>query len=712
MVKRNVIVRKLDSLEALGAVTDICSDKTGTLTQGKMVVRAAWIAGHGTVHIGDSNEPFNPTSAELSFTQLSPSQTATKADNKPSGSQQTLREDPKVMTPTDIVEAGGKTFQTFLNIASMCNVAKVWEKEGEGWTARGDPTECAIQTLAHRFNWGREKLTEGERPEWAQLQEFPFDSDVKRMSVIYARSGQEKQHAFMKGAVERIIDACSHVETENGPVPLDKEMEEKILANVDALAEQGLRVLALAHKPWTGSGSGEADREEVEKDMILAGTCGIFDPPRKESKHAVQLCHQAGIQVHMLTGDHHATAAAIAMQIGILPRQMQRFSKEAQDAMVMTAAQFDKLSDDQLDALPLLPLVVARCAPNTKVRMVDALHRRKAFVAMTGDGVNDSPSLKRSDVGVGMGTGSDVAKDASDLVLSDDNFASILAAVEEGRRMFANIQKFVLQLLAGNVIQALLLLVGLAFKDVNDLSVFPLAPVEILWVIMITSSLPAMGLGALSAEPDVLEKPPHNSKMGPFTWEVMADMLAYGIAGAACCIGTFTIIVFGFGDGNLGIDSNASRGDGSDLVFRGRSGTFATTTWICLILAFEVMDMRRSFFYMRPQSDHVWTNWMREIWANQFLFWSVVLGFASVFPLVYIPVINTDVLKHSPISWEWAVSFIASGVFVVLAELWKWAKRVYYRRQARLHPEDDSGGIFSSWMTLEPTKTQDPKNIV
>ncbi|GAA5877888.1 hypothetical protein JCM16303_000274 [Sporobolomyces ruberrimus] len=714
MVKRNVIVRKLDSLEALGAVTDICSDKTGTLTQGKMTVRAAWIPARGTVHVGESNEPFNPTSAELSFTKLSPQQTATKADKKPSssGSDETLTEEPRVMAPSDIVESGGTPLETFLNIASMCNVAKVWEKEGEGWTARGDPTECAIQTLAHRFDWGREKLTDGERPEWAQLQEFPFDSDVKRMSVLYARTGQEKQHAFMKGAVERILEACTHVEMEDGPVPIDKAMEEKILASVEALAEQGLRVLALASRVWSGTGSGEALRDEVEKDMTLSGLCGIYDAPRQESKGAVKLCHQAGIQVHMLTGDHHSTAAAIAMQIGILPRQMNRFSKESRDAMVMTAAQFDKLSDDQLDALPLLPLVVARCAPSTKVRMVDALHRRKAFVAMTGDGVNDSPSLKRSDVGVGMGTGSDVAKDASDLVLSDDNFASILNAVEEGRRMFQNIQKFVLQLLAGNVIQGALLLIGLAFKDANDLSVFPLAPVEILWVIMISSSFPAMGLGMLAAQPDVLERPPHKVKMGPFTAEILWDMLAYGLAGAACCLGTFSVIVFGFGDGNLGIDSNNSRGDGSDLVFRARSATFATLTWICLLLAFEVMDLRRSFFRMRPESPHVWTNWAREIWANQFLMWSVILGFLSVFPLVYIPVINYDVFKHNPISWEWAVAFIATGIFVALAEAWKLAKRVYYRRQAKNHPAEESAGIFASWMTMEPTKTQDPVTVV
>ena len=221
--------------------------------------------------------------------------------------------------------------------------------------------------------------------------------------------------------------------------------------------------------------------------------------------------------------------------------------------------------------------------------------------------VNDSPSLKRSDVGIAMGqNGSDVAKDASDIVLADDNFASILAAVEEGRRMFTNIQKFVLHLLAGNVMQALVLLIGLAFKDDDNLSVFPLAPVEILWVIMITSSFPAMGLGAEKADPDILTRKPHNLKMGVFAPEVLLDILVYGIIGAAVDIGTFAIIVFGFGDGNLGRDSNNNiNGDpGSELVFRARSATWATMVFCLLWLAFEMMDLRRSFFHMgRPGTE-------------------------------------------------------------------------------------------------------------
>ncbi|BGP42642.1 P-type ATPase [Rhodotorula kratochvilovae] len=722
MVARNVIVRKLDSLEALGAVTDICSDKTGTLTQGKMVVRAAWLPARGTIYVGESPEPFNPTIAELSHSPLSPADSAAAADEqKPRGEEATS--EPKKQTrpqpkgPSDLLKDGGDPLFTMLNIASMCSTAKVFRKEGEGWTARGDPTECAIQTFAHRFEWGRERWVDGESPEWSLLYEAPFDSDIKRMSTLYVRRSDEKQFVFMKGAVERIIDACTTIETESGPQPIDEKVQEQVFANVEALAEQGLRVLGLASKPYSGASTsnGDYDRVELEKDMVLYGLVGLYDPPRPETRGAVRQCHQAGVQVHMLTGDHAATARAIALQVGILPRNVNTLSKAATDSMVMTAAQFDRLTDDQVDELPMLPLVIARCAPHTKVRMVDALHRRKAFVAMTGDGVNDSPSLKRSDVGIAMGqNGSDVAKDASDIVLADDNFASILAAVEEGRRMFSNISKFVLHLLAGNVMQALVLLIGLAFKDDNDLSVFPLAPVEILWAIMITSSFPAMGLGAEKADPDILLRKPHNLKMGIFRPEILLDILVYGMIGAACDIGVFAVIVFGFGDGNLGVDSNNTiNGDpGSHLVFRARSATFATMLFCLLWLAFEVMDLRRSFFHMgRPGTqDRPYTQWAHDVWGNQLLFWSVVIGFVITFPLIYIPVINEVVFKHAPISWEWAVTFIAFGVFAIGVEAWKWAKRVFYRRRHRQHPEEEDGftGVFAAWKTMGAGETAEP----
>ena len=373
---------------------------------------------------------------------------------------------------------------------------------------------------------------------------------------------RRQQSVFTKGAIERVLMCCTSVMTATGPVPLDAELEASILTNVESLAEEGLRVLAFAEKSYTNDSAIPPTREIVETDLCFLGLMGLYDPPRLESKAAVLACHQAGIAVHMLTGDHPATARAIALEVGILPRRIGLLSKAEVDALVMTAAQFDKLSDDDIDALPFLPLVVARCAPRTKVRMVEALHRRKKFAAMTGDGVNDSPALQAADVGIAMGTGSDVAKEsvlfffsifrlfcsflacsASDIVLTDDNFASILNAVEEGRRMFDNIQKvslfpprdsrpqlliyrvqFILHILAENFAQVLVLLIGLVFKDAGNLSVFPLSPIEILWIVLIVSGFPAMGLGMTRANADIMTRKPHNVDAGVFTTEILLDM--------------------------------------------------------------------------------------------------------------------------------------------------------------------------------------------
>lgn len=501
MVQRHVIVRNLKSLEALGGVTDICSDKTGTLTQGKMVAKKAWIPAKGTYSVGQSEDPHNPTVGSLSFNPKHPRHIDPDIDEKTETYEDLLADNPHLVD--------------YLKVASLANLANVHQTSEGAWNARGDPTEVAIQVFASRFKWNRLEYTSGDTPAWKQLAEFPFDSDVKKMSVVFEETASSKKYVFTKGAVERVIYSCSHVfngESE-GAVDLDDDYREEILANMESLAALGLRVLALASKDYDGPAitKGEdLDRKSIEENLVFRGLVGLYDPPRPETAGSVRKCQKAGIEVHMLTGDHPGTARAIAAEVGILPSNMSTLGKEVADAMVMTATQFDKLTDDQVDALPLLPLVIARCAPNTKVRMIDALHRRKAFAAMTGDGVNDSPSLKRSDVGIGMGTGSDVAKDASDIVLTDDNFASILNAIEEGRRMFDNIQKFILHLLAQNIAQACVLLIGLAFKDESGFSVFPVSPVEVMWIIMITSSLPDMGLGFEIAAPDILTRPPQS----------------------------------------------------------------------------------------------------------------------------------------------------------------------------------------------------------
>jgi Na+-exporting ATPase len=504
MVQRHVIVRNLKSLEALGGVTDICSDKTGTLTQGKMVAKKAWIPAKGTYSVGQSDEPHNPTVGNLSFNPKQPRHIDPNMDEKTETYDELIKNNPHLVD--------------YLKVASLANLANVHQTAEGQWNARGDPTEIAIQVFASRFQWNRLEYTSGDSPAWKQLAEFPFDSDVKKMSVIFEEAANSKKSVFTKGAVERVIYSCTHVfkDESQTAVNLDDDYREEILANMESLAAMGLRVLALASKEYDGpspSKGEDLDRESIENGLIFRGLVGLYDPPRPETAGSVRQCHKAGIEVHMLTGDHPGTARAIAIEVGIVPSNMNVLPKETADAMVMTASQFDKLTDDEIDALPLLPLVIARCAPNTKVRMIDALHRRKAFTGMTGDGVNDSPSLKRSDVGIGMGTGSDVAKDASDIVLTDDNFASILNAIEEGRRMFDNIQKFILHLLAQNIAQACVLLIGLAFKDETGLSVFPVSPVEVMWIIMITSSLPDMGLGFEIAAPDILTRPPQDVRL-------------------------------------------------------------------------------------------------------------------------------------------------------------------------------------------------------
>ncbi|KAJ4267019.1 hypothetical protein NW762_003117 [Fusarium torreyae] len=696
MLERNVVVRNLSSLEALGGVTNICSDKTGTITQGRMVTRKAWIPGCGTYSVESTSDVYNPTAGQIFLPTSQPKDLA--------GSDTQKEKQGTLISPTEEL-ASKSSLQWYLKIASLANLASVEQSDDNSanpgeWKAKGAPTEVAIEVFAGRFGWNRLSLSQGEKAEWKHVAEYPFDSDVKKMTVIFHHLQSDKTHIFTKGAVERVVASCKSVAIGDEVTPLTSAINQDIHLNMEALASQGLRVLALAHKvnDRIVNESEFVDevvpnRQTFERDLTFRGLIGIYDPPRLESLPSVRACQGAGIAVHMLTGDHPQTARAIAVDVGILPSPAKErlLPADMSETLMMAAHEFDALTDGEIDGLAQLPLVLARCAPSTKVRMIEALHRRGRYVAMTGDGVKDSPSLKRADIGIAMGTGSDVAKESSDIILTDDNFTSILSAVEEGRRIFDNIQKFILHVLAANIGFVITLLAGLAFKDDNGVSVYQLTPVEIIWMLMGTGAFCETGLGFEKAVTDILDRPPQNLKYGMFTPEFLVDMVFYGIIMAACVLGSFTVVIFGFSDGELGSNCNNEYSEGCD-VFRARATCFTTMTWIFLLFAWGLIDFRRSLFYM-PRGFKAWVG---HLWGNQFLFWAVFGVFFTVFPVLYIPKLNHIVFQHTGISWEWAVVFIDVSVFMILSEAWKWAKRIYFQRRSV-----EQGGEFHGELTAE-----------
>ncbi|KAB5554964.1 hypothetical protein GE09DRAFT_1000208 [Coniochaeta sp. 2T2.1] len=703
MRKANVVVRDLSALEALGGVTNICSDKTGTLTQGKMILRKAWLPKNTVYTVRDSKNPNDPTAGHVTYAEA---QTEAQRDKEKRDFDQErttaaikfdVPDDKAGTTPPKKEEDEPKAEVTpelrmFLLSAALCNLATVRYDEQEAtWQTTGEPTEIALQIFAHRFNFGRKSLKEAG---WKEVAEFPFDSTIKRMTTVYNSPGKtdesglsaENSHVFTKGAVERVLDLCSHIGIGDDKEEVTEEVKERVLTQMTVLASQGQRVLAVAYREWDGIFTGHEDPEvinddndplrlSVEQNLTLLGLAGIYDPPRRETTPAIAECSSAGIKVHMLTGDHPDTARAIAKEVGIIPHDLSILPASIAESCVQKATDFDKLTDAEIDAMEELPLVIARCAPETKTRMIEALRRRDAFMAMTGDGVNDAPSLSRADVGIAMGSGSDVAKSAAKIVLTDDKFNSIVAAIREGRRMFDNVQKFILHLLSSNVGEVILLIAGLGFRDSTGFSVFPISPLEILWINMVTSSFPAFGLGREQASRDVMRKPPQDKRRGVFTNQILVDMMVYGVLMGTTTLMTFVAIVYS--DSNperLGHDCNRSWSESCRTVFRARSAVFALLTWEILISAWEFKSIRRSMFRLNPDSDSRFP-FFQDVYENKFLFWAVVIGAVSVFPAVYIPVLNTNVFKHVGISWEWGLVFGMTIVYVLGVEAWKFTKR-------------------------------------
>jgi Ca2+-transporting ATPase len=442
MARRNALVRRLSSVETLGSTQVICTDKTGTLTVGQMTVRRLLTV--------DSD--FRVTGEGYS------------AAGGILGDEE------------------GSTCRFLLWAAAACSDAEI-NRQGDAFRIAGDTTEVALLVAAAKQGIRREDIEIAEPRLWA----LPFDSDRKRMTVV--RSRGRESIAYVKGAPEGILERCSHVRTQKGVVLLDVATRARLEKAITQLAIEALRVLAVAERTL-----GEASRGDVETSLTLLGFAGLQDPPRIEVRDAIERCRRAGIRTVMITGDHPATARAIAAELGIL----------GSDDEVLVGTELQRLSPDALRERVQRVAAFARVTAEQKLDIVRAWKARGAIVAMTGDGVNDAPALREASIGIAMGiTGTEVAKEASDMVIADDNFSSIVAAVEEGRGIFDNISKTLSYLLAGNLGElGLMLIAGLAGLPV------PLLPVQLLWINLVTDGLPALALATDPIDPTVLQRPP------------------------------------------------------------------------------------------------------------------------------------------------------------------------------------------------------------
>ena len=465
MAKQNALVRKMPAVETLGCATVICSDKTGTLTKGEMTVRR--IFGAGRV-IEVSGAGYTPEGS------LSPS-------------------------------ANDSSLHMLLRGGILCNDSSLFEAEGK-WSIKGDPTEAALVVLAAKAGLGQDET----RQQFPRIGEFPFSSDRKRMSTIHQMEDGKKR-AFMKGAPEIILDRCSSLQEGDGIVALNDSGRERILLANEEMAGSALRVLAIAYSELSET---DADGEEViERNLVFLGLIGMMDPPREEAKEAVRVCQRVGIKPVMITGDHRLTAVAVAKELGIY----------REGDLVFTGEDLNKIDDKELENVVDKITVYARVSPLDKLKIVKAWKNRGEVVAMTGDGVNDAPALKHADIGVAMGiTGTEVAKEAADIVLSDDNFASIVRAIERGRWIYDNIKKYLTYLLRANITEVVVL-GGVVM--VMGPEFLPLLPAAILYINLATDGLPALALGVAPADPDIMQKPPRDPRESVFSPDVRTLIL-------------------------------------------------------------------------------------------------------------------------------------------------------------------------------------------
>lgn len=483
MIKQKSIVRKLPAVETLGCASIICSDKTGTMTQNKMTVTHVWSGGKTWRVAGAGYEP------KGSFT----------------------------LNEKEINVNEHKPLQQMLLFGALCNNSNIEKRDGE-YVLDGDPTEGALLTAARKGGFSKEFVESNYRV----IEEFPFDSARKMMTVI-VEDQDRKRYIITKGAPDVLMQRSSRIYYDGSAALFSNERKAETEAVLRHLASQALRTIAVAYRPIK---AGETpSMEQAEKDLTMLGLSGIIDPPRPEVRQAIKECREAGIKTVMITGDHVETAKAIAKDLRLLPKS----------GKIMDGKMLNELSQEELSHVVEDVYVFARVSPEHKLKIVKAYQENGHIVAMTGDGVNDAPAIKQADIGVSMGiTGTDVAKEASSLVLVDDNFATIKSAIKEGRNIYENIRKFIRYLLASNVGEILVMLFAMLLA-----LPLPLVPIQILWVNLVTDGLPAMALGMDQPEGDVMKRKPRHPKEGVF-----ARKLGWKVVSRGFLIGVATILAF------------------------------------------------------------------------------------------------------------------------------------------------------------------------
>jgi Ca2+-transporting ATPase len=592
MARRNVIVRRLAAVETLGSANVICTDKTGTLTRNEMTARCLITASGQVTFTGSGYAPHGEVLA---------------ADGRPLATDSPLY--------AEVVLA--------LRAAALANNSAL-QVHGDRWSIQGDPTEGALRVAAAKLSLSLEAL-EHEMP---RLGELPFSAERKRMSTLHVDPHHADQMlVFAKGAPDVLLALCCAEQVGADVHPLSEARRRQILATVDGLADQALRTIGVAYRRMPRQPGLPA--EAIEHNLTFLGVFGLLDPPRPEAKAAVARAMQAGIRVIMITGDHPRTAAAIAAELDIAPP----------GARVITGAALESLDDSTLARLVRDVSVYARVSPEHKLRLVQAFRQHGDVVAMTGDGVNDAPALKQADIGIAMGiTGTDVAKEAADMILTDDNFASIVAAVEEGRAIFSNIRKFLRYLLSSNIGEVLTMFLGLLFaSSLMGMPALPLLAVQILWINLVTDSGPALALGVDPPAPYLMRRPPRPRGQGVIDRAMWAGLLLVGITMA---IGTLLMFDYGLPGGLI-----AGSGD----------VTYARTLAFTTLVLFQLFNV----FSARSDRESAWT----ALFSNRWLWAAVLLSLAMQVAVVYLPALQRAFQTTPLAAGDWlACALVASSV--------------------------------------------------